>query len=132
VKRVQEAFVPDPDTFYIESDVSDDCGLDRELCAGVLLAQDWPGNVYMLEQDQAADYDDGCGLTWHRLGTCEIHDNGEPFYDRVAAIRWALNQGWWVWHTRDGAEAQKWINKQLSYWENRLRYEGLRRRRWHE
>jgi hypothetical protein len=117
---------PEPDTVYIDSGATDDIDLtlDGELCDGVLLAQDQDGNTYILERDHTVCDKDaeedprvylalGSALTWHRLGACETRDNGKPFIDRISAIRWVLEQGWWVWHAKDGDEAQKWAGEQL-------------------
>ena len=108
-----EAFVPDPDTIYVDSGVDSDNDLDGELCSGVLLTQDRDHNIYILEHDQVVYDVDDLALTWHRFGACETRYNGEPFGDRISAIRWALDQGWWVWHAQDGTAAQRWIGQQL-------------------
>lgn len=113
MRQVKFESEKDADTLYIKPDVYDDYDLDGELCDGLLLAQDQDGNAYILEHDQVVYDVDDLALTWHRFGACETRDNGEPFGDRVSAIRWALDQGWWVWHAKDGAEAQRWIGQQL-------------------
>lgn len=81
-----------------------------KLAVGVLLAQDQQGRVYVLEPDQTIG---GQKLAWHQLGACRVVDDGKAFEVRFAAVRWALDQGWWVWHTKDGDEAQRWIGQQL-------------------
>jgi len=94
-----------------------------KLADGVLLAQDPQGRTYILEIDQTTGtgyFDDAHGyqmvgqkLAWHQLGACRVVDDGKAFEVRFAAVRWALDQGWWVWHTKDGDEAQRWIGQQL-------------------
>jgi len=94
-----------------------------KLADGVLLAQDQQGRAYILEIDQTTGtgYSDdanghqviGQKLAWHQLGACRVVDDGKAFEVRFAAVRWALDQGWWVWHTKDGDEAQRWIGQQL-------------------
>lgn len=123
MRQVKFESEKDADTLYIKPDVYDDYDLDGELRDGLLLAQDQEGNAYILERDQAVCDKDAeeplayfvldQALTWHRLGACETRDDGTPFDSRIAAIRWALKQGWWVWHAKDGDEAQKWAGEQL-------------------
>lgn len=126
--KTDKSAILDPNAIYIDDQWTiDDEDLDGELHKGVLLAQDQEHNTYVLQRDQAAGDDagddvenealesnmDGLALTWYRPGACETYDDGRPFIDRISAIRWAMRRGWWVWHAKDGEEAQKWIGEQL-------------------